>query len=53
MTLIKSKQSEDFNEFHTPCRPDWSDSVSADAQLTLAFDAVMPRRRSSPQAKKL
>ena len=45
-------QPEDFNEFHTPCHPDRSNTLSSHANFTVAFNAVMTSSGGRlPQAK--
>ena len=41
ITPIRLRKSEDFHEFYTPYRPDWSQSVSANACFTIAFNTVV------------
>tara|TARA_B100001057_G_scaffold459410_1_gene509527 strand:+ start:490 stop:945 length:456 start_codon:yes stop_codon:yes gene_type:complete len=53
MTPIKLRWPEDFNEFHTPCRPDWSQSVSVNARFVVASHTISQQLTSWPKAKTL
>jgi len=50
---IKLKQSEDFDEFHTPYRSDWSQSVSVNARFAVTCDAISKQRKSSIESQNL
>ena len=41
ITPIRLRKPEAFHEFYTPYRPDWSQSVSANACFTIAFNTVV------------
>ena len=53
ITTIKLWQSEEFDEFHTPYRSDWSQPVFINARFIVACHAISRQRKPSPKAETL
>jgi len=53
ITPIKLWQSEEFDEFHTPYRSDWSQPVFINARFIVACHAISRQRKPSPKAENL